>query len=80
MVFIDSRVWPLVGKKPRRRSLTVAEVMAVGVASDSAQGQVTTSTDRVMSKALSAPVNQLAELERWRPTEHFPFNAREILQ
>ena len=57
IVFIDSRVCPRVGRKPRRRSLTVADVIAVGVASDSAQGQVTTRTESVMSKALSAPAS-----------------------
>src|SRR5690554_7568775 len=55
MVFMDSRVWPRVGRKPSLRRRTVAEVIAVGVASDRAHGQVTTRTDRVISNALSAP-------------------------
>ncbi|MNT04484.1 hypothetical protein D3C72_1390630 [compost metagenome] len=48
-----SSTWPRRSSMPLRVRWAVAEVSAVGVASDRAQGQVATSTDRVTQKARS---------------------------
>jgi hypothetical protein len=48
-----SSTWPRRSRMPLRVRLAVAEVSAVGVASERAQGQVATSTARVTQKACS---------------------------
>src|SRR5690606_19487905 len=49
--FSVSITWPRVTKKPWRRILVVAALNAAGIANASAQGQVTTSTDKVTQSA-----------------------------
>jgi len=49
-----SRAWPRVERRPTRVSRPRAAVRAAGVASDSAQGQETTSTETVIQKAFEA--------------------------
>ncbi len=49
----DSRLWLRMVSRPWLSMLPVAALMAVGVASDSAQGQVTTSTATRIGNQLS---------------------------
>ena len=52
-----SSTWPRRIRKPRRRNSALATVRAVGVARERAQGQVTTSTERVTHRAREGSIH-----------------------
>ena len=71
-----SSAWPRVTSTPRRNSVPVAAVSAAGVASDSAHGQVTTSTATVIHSARDGSIAYHARATTAASTSSAPTNQR----